>query len=91
MFNAHVRDGAAMCDVLSYLEEKFIMLGDHYTEIKLSREIDLTRRSQKLSHDISFETGMNKLEARTNISELKYLPFSGCVRGTWSIGILRAQ
>lgn len=55
MFNAHIRDAAAMCEVLSYLEEKF-MMGDHYTEMKLSNEIDLTRRSQPLSHDISFQT-----------------------------------
>lgn len=55
MFNAHVRDAAAMCDLLSYLEEKF-MMGDHFTELKLSNEIDTTRRAQKLSDDISFET-----------------------------------
>lgn len=55
MFNAHIRDAVAMCDVLNYLEDKF-MMGDHFTEMKLSREIDLTRRSQKLSHDISMET-----------------------------------
>lgn len=55
MFTAHVRDAAAMCDVFSYLEEQFLR-GDHYTEMKLGREIDTTRRSQPLSHDISFET-----------------------------------
>lgn len=55
MFNAHIKDAAAMCEVFSYLEEKF-MMGDHFTEMKLSNEIDLTRRYQKLSNDISFQT-----------------------------------
>lgn len=55
MFNAHVRDAAAMCDVLNYLEDKFVF-GDHFTEMKLAMEIDQTRRYQNLSNDISFET-----------------------------------
>lgn len=55
MFNAHIRDAVAMCEAMNYLEDKFL-IGDHFTEMKLSNEIDLTRRSQRLSHDISFQT-----------------------------------
>ncbi|XP_055678193.1 uncharacterized protein LOC129786952 [Lutzomyia longipalpis] len=55
MENAHIRDAAALCDIFSYLEERF-GYGDNWTELELSKEIDRTRRSQKYSHDISFET-----------------------------------
>lgn len=55
MIKAHIRDGAAMCEVLSYLEERFIA-GDHFTELSLAREIDRSRKIQDLSEGPSFKT-----------------------------------
>ncbi|KXJ79015.1 hypothetical protein RP20_CCG001990 [Aedes albopictus] len=55
MIKAHIRDGAAMCEVLSYLEERFIA-GDHFTELSLAREVDRSRKIQDLSEGPSFKT-----------------------------------
>ncbi|XP_055589839.1 uncharacterized protein LOC129742016 [Uranotaenia lowii] len=55
MRKAHIRDGAAMAEVLSYLEEKFLA-GDHFTELSLAKEIDRRRKIQDLSEGVSFRT-----------------------------------
>ncbi|XP_312988.6 xaa-Pro aminopeptidase 1 [Anopheles gambiae] len=57
MRQAHIRDGVAMCEVLSRLEERFIA-GDHITELSLSREIDHARKTQNNSEGIAFPTSV---------------------------------
>jgi Xaa-Pro aminopeptidase len=55
MRRAHIRDAAAMCDTMSYLEERFAA-GDHWTEQLLAREVDRSRRIQALNQGISRPT-----------------------------------
>uniref|UniRef100_A0A8D8AK84 Xaa-Pro aminopeptidase 2 n=1 Tax=Culex pipiens TaxID=7175 RepID=A0A8D8AK84_CULPI len=55
MKKAHIRDGAAMCEVLSFLEDRFLA-GDHFTELSLSREVDRRRKIQDLNEGVSFRT-----------------------------------
>ncbi|XP_055615430.1 xaa-Pro aminopeptidase 2 isoform X2 [Toxorhynchites rutilus septentrionalis] len=55
MKKAHIRDGVAMCEVLSFLESRFLA-GDTFTELLLAREIDRSRKIQNLSEGTSFET-----------------------------------
>lgn len=55
MQKAHIIDGAAMCETLSYLEEQF-MFGDRFTEMSLAREVDRSRRALKTNKGISFKT-----------------------------------
>lgn len=57
MRQAHIRDGVAMCEVLSRLEERFIA-GDHITELSLVREIDHARKIQNNSEGIAFPTSV---------------------------------
>uniref|UniRef100_A0A2M4CG52 Putative xaa-pro aminopeptidase n=1 Tax=Anopheles darlingi TaxID=43151 RepID=A0A2M4CG52_ANODA len=55
MRRSHIRDGVAMCEVLSRLEDRFIA-GDHLTELWLVREIDHARKIQNNSEGIAFPT-----------------------------------
>jgi Xaa-Pro aminopeptidase len=55
MRRAQIRDAAAMCDTMSYLEERF-NAGDHWTESLLAREIDRSRRIQALNQGLSRPT-----------------------------------
>ncbi|XP_053682697.1 xaa-Pro aminopeptidase ApepP [Sabethes cyaneus] len=55
MLRAHIRDSAAMCEALSYLEKRFLA-GDDFTERSLAREIDRRRKIQDLSEGASFRT-----------------------------------
>lgn len=57
MRQAHIRDGVAMCEVLSRLEERFIA-GDRITELSLVREIDHARKIQNNSEGIAFPTSV---------------------------------
>ncbi|XP_053657769.1 xaa-Pro aminopeptidase 1 [Anopheles marshallii] len=57
MRQAHIRDGVAMCEVLSRLEERFIA-GDHITELSLAREIDQARKTQNNSEGVAFPTSV---------------------------------
>ncbi|KAL1403002.1 hypothetical protein pipiens_019558, partial [Culex pipiens pipiens] len=55
MKKTHIRDGAAMCEVLSFLEDRFLA-GDHFTELSPSREVDRRRKIQDLNEGVSFRT-----------------------------------
>ncbi|XP_058057335.1 xaa-Pro aminopeptidase ApepP [Anopheles bellator] len=55
MRRAHVRDGVAMCEVLSRLEDRYLA-GDHITEMFLVREIDHARKIQSNSEGTAFPT-----------------------------------
>ncbi|KFB44673.1 AGAP004109-PA-like protein [Anopheles sinensis] len=55
MRQAHIKDGVAMCEVLSRLEERFLA-GDVITELSLAREIDHARKKQNNSEGIAFPT-----------------------------------
>ncbi|XP_053672151.1 uncharacterized protein LOC128722505 [Anopheles nili] len=57
MRRAHVRDGVAMCEVLSRLEDRHLA-GDHITEQSLAREIDQARKSQNISEGVAFPTSV---------------------------------
>uniref|UniRef100_A0AAG5CW59 Xaa-Pro aminopeptidase n=1 Tax=Anopheles atroparvus TaxID=41427 RepID=A0AAG5CW59_ANOAO len=57
MRQAHIRDGVAMCEVLSRLEERFVA-GDRITELSLAREIDHARKIQNNSEGIAFPTSV---------------------------------
>lgn len=52
---AHIKDGAAMCDVMSYLEERFAR-GEKWTELGIKREVDRSRKAQDDSQGLSFNT-----------------------------------
>ncbi|XP_058813731.1 xaa-Pro aminopeptidase ApepP isoform X2 [Topomyia yanbarensis] len=55
MRRAHIRDAAAFCEALSYLEKRFIA-GDDFTEQSFAREIDRSRKIQDLSEGTSFKS-----------------------------------
>ncbi|XP_055375042.1 xaa-Pro aminopeptidase 2 isoform X2 [Condylostylus longicornis] len=51
---AHIRDGAAMCEAMSMLEERFAV--EKWTELKIKQEIETSRLAQKSSMGLSQET-----------------------------------
>ncbi|XP_058467362.1 xaa-Pro aminopeptidase ApepP [Malaya genurostris] len=55
MKRAHIRDAAAFCEAMSYLEKRFIA-GDDFTEQSFAREIDRSKKIQDLSEGTSFRT-----------------------------------
>lgn len=55
MKNAHIRDGAAMCEALAYLEER-LLAGDTWTEQMIAKQIDRARYAQPLSQGSSIRT-----------------------------------
>ncbi|CAO1403440.1 unnamed protein product [Diamesa hyperborea] len=55
MRRAHIKDAVAMCDTLSYLEERY-MAGDQWTESLLALEVDRSRREQNLNKGLAFKT-----------------------------------
>ncbi|KAL7023026.1 hypothetical protein ACKWTF_012476 [Chironomus riparius] len=55
MRHANIRDAVALCDTLSYLEERY-MHGDQWTESLLAQQIDRPRHEQNLNRGLSFKT-----------------------------------
>jgi len=55
MREAHIKDAVAMCDTLSYLEERYLM-GDTWKEAGLALEFDRARHEQDRNNGLSFKT-----------------------------------
>ncbi|KAF6208294.1 hypothetical protein GE061_016748 [Apolygus lucorum] len=55
MSNAHVRDAAAFCDFMAYLENQ-MKTGEEWDEHKAAMNLDDFRRQQEQSEGISFKT-----------------------------------
>ncbi|RZB41166.1 xaa-Pro aminopeptidase 1-like, partial [Asbolus verrucosus] len=55
MYNAHIRDAAAMCEFFSYFESR-VNAGDHFTELDIVKKLNEFRFEQKYSLGNSFRT-----------------------------------
>nr|CAD7433691.1 unnamed protein product [Timema monikensis] len=59
MRNAHVRDGAALCDFIAHMEDEVLdtmSRGEVWTEVEVAKTVDQFRREQLDSRGLSFAT-----------------------------------
>lgn len=56
MRKAHVRDAAAVCDFIAYMEDQIKLGSDNWDEMQVARVVNEFRLEQDLNKGIAFET-----------------------------------